>query len=351
MQFKNYTEAGFTFIPEVNFIGGNNGIGKTNILDAIYYLSIGKSYLNPADTLNIQFGADFFLLKGNFVKEAENYAVQCAVKKGQKKQLKLNNKPYERLADHVGAFPLVMASPDDVSLIWDGSDVRRKFIDGIIAQVNHTYLDNLLQYNKALYQRNALLKHIAETRTFDTASLEVWNAQLCLYGKPILAERLAFVEEFTPFFQSFYTRISGGNENVSLTYQSTWQHISPEEALAQSVSRDRALGYTSSGIHKDELLFLQNNLPIKKFASQGQQKTYLLALRLAQCIYIGQKSGISPILLLDDVYDKLDETRLGFLLQCITEQHTGQLFITDTHHLRIPEVLLSMNINVHTILL
>lgn len=336
--FKNYTEAFFEFSEKANFFGGNNGIGKTNLLDAIYYTSFCKSFFNPIDSQNIQNDKDFFMLKGLYQKEGEEYLVHCSIRRNQKKLFKLNKKVYERLADHIGKFPLVMVSPADVLLILEGSETRRKFLDGIIAQSNKNYLDNLLNYNRALAQRNVLLKQMAVSGRCDKESVFLWNEQLVKFGIPIHEARCEFVREFIPIFRTYYSQISDENETVSLVYESMLLDNNYSELLESAYDRDRAATHTTCGIHKDDMAFFINNFPVKKFASQGQQKTYLLSLRLAQAQYITEKLNMKPIILLDDIYDKLDDERLARLIAILANDYFGQLFITDTHPQRIPQV-------------
>jgi DNA replication and repair protein RecF len=349
--FKNYTEASFEFSEKANFFGGNNGIGKTNLLDAIYYTSFCKSFFNPIDSQNIQNEKDFFMLKGEYFKDVESHLVQCSIKRNQKKVFKLNKKAYERLADHIGKFPLVMVSPADVLLIIEGSETRRKFIDSIIAQCNKDYLENLLSYNKALSQRNSLLKQMAVSGRFDSESISLWNDQLIKYGKPIYAARAEFIAEFIPIFQMYYTEIAASGETVLLEYESKLHEYDFDVLLESSIPRDRALNYTTNGVHKDDLTFFINNFPVKKFASQGQQKTFLLSLRLAQAHFISEKLKINPIVLLDDIYDKLDDERLARLISVLVNEKFGQLFITDTHSQRIPELFLQLKIPLKTYIL
>lgn len=339
VNFKNCSAAELTFSPEVNCFTGNNGEGKTNLLDAIHYLSFCKSFFNPIDSQNIRHDEPFFVIQGTFVNdEGKEDEVYCGLKRNQKKQFKRNKKEYERLADHIGLFPLVMVSPADSELITEGSETRRRFIDTVVAQFDKEYLENLIHYNKALSQRNALLKQFAESRRFDKASLEIWDVQLVERGTSIYKKRASFVKSFTPIFQEHYELISGGREKVKLHYQSHLGDGDFGKVLEEALSRDRALQYTTVGIHKDDLEFSIGGHPVKKFGSQGQQKSYLIALKLAQFDLIKKVKKTTPILLLDDIYDKLDDERVKQLMTLVSGDNFGQIFITDTHADRIPRL-------------
>ena len=331
INFKNYEDLSLDFSPKVNCLTGNNGVGKTNVMDAIYYLSFCKSYFNPIDSQNIRHEQEFFSIQGEYEREEKREKVFCALKKKQKKQFKRNKKEYERLSDHIGLFPLVMISPTDSELIIEGSEVRRKLVDSIISQFNKSYLDHLIKYNKTLLHRNALLKQFAMQGNFSMASLEIWDDQLAHHGAFIFEERKRFVESFQPYFQKYFDLIGAGEEIVSLEYQSQLEEMSPDELLRTHLGKDRKLQHTTVGIHKDDLLFRLKDFPIKKFGSQGQQKSYLLALKLGQAAYIRDKMDIRPILLLDDIYDKLDATRVEKLAGIVCGEDFGQVFITDAH--------------------
>lgn len=345
LNFKNYDEAQLEFSEKVNCFLGNNGEGKTNLLDAIYYLSFCKSYFNPIDSQNIKHEHPFFVVEGTYHNDNKEQHVYCGLKKGQKKQFKFNKKLYDRLADHIGKIPLVIISPIDIMLIIDGSDVRRKFMDGIISQYNSSYLNNLLSYNKALNHRNLLLKSFWLNRNFDQESLDVWNDQLVQYGDSIYNERKKFVEDFTPIFQKYYTTISRDKEEVRLVYKSQLNDGDFKTLLEQNLDKDKANQYSNIGIHKDDLVFNLADFPLKKFGSQGQQKTYLLALKLAQAELIQQRSKQKAIVLLDDIYDKLDGDRMNQLLNIVGSGDFGQIFITDTDLERIPSILTKEKIN------
>jgi len=344
--FKNYQEAELLLSPRINCFIGRNGAGKTNVLDAIYYLSFCKSYFNPIDTQNIRHEQDFFAIHGDYVRKQDAIdKVHCVLKRGQNKQFKLNEKKYDRLADHIGFIPLVMISPYDRDLINNGSEVRRKYIDGVISQFDRNYLNNLLDYNKALAQRNALLKHFAERRYFDEIALEIWDVKLIKLGHEIVAHRKAFVEEFIPIFQQYFKLISGGNETVELIYQSSLCMAQMEDLLRENLAKDRAVRYTSVGAHKDDLDFLIDGYPIKKYGSQGQQKSYVIAIKLAQFEFMRKLKQYKPILLLDDIFDKLDTHRVEQLIRLVSEENFGQVFITDTQKERVEQLFNATNMD------
>ncbi|MCE3259417.1 MAG: replication and repair protein RecF [Bacteroidetes bacterium] len=314
-------------------------MGKTNLLDAIYYLSFCKSFFNPIDSQNIRHNEAFFMIQGLFNKFGEEVEIHCGIKRNQKKVFKKNKKEYERLSDHIGQFPLVMISPADSELINESSEARRKFLDGIISQYDKLYLDKLISYSHVLKQRNALLKQFHESRTFDSETIEIWDEQLIIHGKTILEIRLNFLKQFIPLFNRHYQFISNSKENVTLNYLNSLGEKDFKTALMTSLSRDRALHYTTVGPHKDDLEFTINGFSLKKFASQGQQKSYLLALKLAQFEFIKEQKNTKPLLLLDDIYDKLDEERFTKLIEMVSGDEFGQVFITDTHPERMNELL------------
>lgn len=339
INFKNYPEFEAKFSEKINCFVGNNGVGKTNLLDAIHYLSFCKSFFNTIDSQNIKHNEGFFVLQGHFDKFGEQSEVYCGIKRNQKKIFKKNKKEYERLSEHIGQFPLVMISPSDSELIYESSEVRRKFLDGIISQYDKVYLDKLIAYNQVLKQRNALLKHFYESQSFDSETLEIWDEQLIIYGRTILEIRLNFLKQFVPLFNSYYRFISESKEEVSLHYENSLGEKDFKTALLTSLPRDRAVHYTTVGPHKDDLEFSLDGFSLKKFASQGQQKSYLLALKLAQFEFIKEQKNTKPLLLLDDVYDKLDEARFTKLLEMVSSDKFGQVFITDTHPDRMNQLL------------
>jgi len=337
--YKNFESQIFSFDSKINCFVGQNGVGKTNTLDAIYHLAFGKSYFNPIASQNIKHSEDFFVIDGVFDKQNRQEKIVVSLKKGQKKTIKRNGKIYEKFSDHIGFIPLVIISPADRDLIIEGSDTRRKFIDSVISQSDKPYLNNLINYNKVLSQRNALLKYFALNNTFNTQALNVYDEQLHQYGSDIFKTREAFLKTFIPIFQQRYNAISNYNEDVNLSYKSDLFDDDLKTLLKANLNRDKILGYTSVGIHKDDLNFEIETYPIKKFGSQGQQKSFLIALKLAQFDFVKQQSRVSPILLLDDVFDKLDEQRVAQIIYLVDDEHFGQLFISDTHAERTENVV------------
>ncbi|MCF8278467.1 MAG: DNA replication and repair protein RecF [Flavobacteriales bacterium] len=339
VNFKNISGADMELGKKFNCFVGNNGSGKTTVLDAVHYLSMCKSFLNSVDSQNIQRDQPFMVVSGTFERNAEEEKVYCALKRDGKKQFKRNKKEYGRLIDHVGLFPSVIIAPTDSDIINGGSELRRKFLDSVISQLDREYLENLVQYNKALLQRNALLKYFRENRTFQSESLEIWDAQLSQRGQLIYERRKAFLSDFIQAFSAFYKTISGSVEEVGLIYESQLNEGLMLDQLRSNVAQDRAATYTTIGIHKDDLGLMINDFPVKKFGSQGQQKSALVALKLAQFKVMHEKSGITPLLLLDDIFDKLDDDRVGQLLKLVSGKAFGQIFITDTHPARVAELL------------
>jgi DNA replication and repair protein RecF len=338
LNFKNYEEAELTFSASVNAFAGNNGAGKTNLLDAIHYLSLCKSYFNPIDSQQIRQGADFFMVQGTFDRSDCDEVIACSLKKNQKKQFKRNKKEYQRLADHIGLFPLVMISPYDISIIIEGSEERRRFIDNVISQTDNQYLDELITYNKNLVNRNALLRSIAQTGRYDVELLDIYNEQLVSSGNIIYQKRRLFMDSFLPVFASHYQYLTDDAEKVELCYDSQLAKEDFGELLKKSVERDRILERTTTGIHKDDLLCSIHGMPLKKFGSQGQQKSFLIALKLAQYTYLNEKKGFKPLLLLDDIFDKLDDLRITKLMQMVSHDDFGQIFITDTSSDRVEKI-------------
>jgi DNA replication and repair protein RecF len=342
-QFKNYASAELHFSAPVVCFLGNNGSGKTNLLDAIHYLSFSKSYFNTADSQNVLHGEDQCSITGDFVRGDMPEHVVCTLRKGLRKVFKRNHKEYDRLADHIGLLPSVIITPYDAELIYEGSEVRRKFIDSTISQRSSVYLDHLIQYNQALQQRNNLLKQMGDRGTFSEELLEPWDFQLTTHGAVIYEMREAFIAEFTPLFEHIYQFVTLGKETPTVTYESDLKQGGLEPLLLKSRQKDRVLERTCVGIHKDELEFGLNGLSLKKYASQGQQKSFLISLKLAQLAYLKQHLKINPLLLLDDLYDKVDDQRVSRLLLWLKENPCGQVFITDTSTQRIPAILQSMD--------
>lgn len=331
LNYKNFESKTFTFNDTINCLVGNNGVGKTNVLDAIYHLSFGKSYFNPIASQNIKHDAEFFVINGAYKKENKEEKIVVSLKRGQKKIIKRNAKAYNKFSEHIGFLPLVIISPADRDLIIEGSETRRKFIDNVISQSDKAYLSLLIKYNKTLAQRNSLLKYFALNNTFNNDTLEVYNEQLHQYGTDIFKKRKLFLDTFIPIFKAKYLAISNGNEQVDLVYSSHLFDNALHTLLKQVINKDKTIQYTSVGIHKDDLQFNIDTHPIKKFGSQGQQKSFLIALKLAQFEFIKQQSGVNPILLLDDIFDKLDEIRVTQIIKLVNDENFGQLFISDTH--------------------
>ncbi|MCK5781486.1 MAG: DNA replication/repair protein RecF [Flavobacteriales bacterium] len=343
INYKNFEAIEFELSQQINCFLGNNGIGKTNVLDAIYYLSFTKSYFNSADSQNIRHGESFFVIEGLFEKNGREEHLFCGVQKGQKKAIKRNAKLLPKLQEHIGEFPLVIISPSDRDLISEGSDVRRKFIDGVISQFDSKYLKTLLNYNKQLSQRNALLKYFAQNRTFDEDSLIVYDEIMSELAQYIYDKRSDFLTDMLPTFLDRYNSISENKELVSIEYKSGLENSSLLDLLRQGRERDRASQYTNIGIHKDDLIFNIGDFPIKKFGSQGQQKTFLISLKLAQFEYLKRLKNNTPILLLDDIFDKLDESRVEQIVRLVNQHYFGQIFISDTHPERTENIIKKIN--------
>lgn len=338
LNFKNYAEAELTLSPTVNVFTGKNGAGKTNLLDAIHYLSMCKSYFNPIDSQQICQGQDFFMIQGVFEKNNQEEIVSCGLKRAQKKQFKRNKKEYQRLADHIGLFPLVIISPNDVNNITDGSEERRRFIDNVISQTDRAYLDELIAYNRSLANRNALLRQISTTGKYDPTLLEIYDQQLVALGTRIFDARQGFMKLFKELFHQYYQNLAAGEEQVELIYDSSLLVHDFATLLTQRFDRDRMLERTTVGIHKDDLLFMIQGMPLKKFGSQGQQKTFLIALKLAQYAFLVQKNKFQPLLLLDDIFDKLDDNRTKKLMTMVSDHDFGQICITDTSRIRMKKI-------------
>jgi DNA replication and repair protein RecF len=331
--FKSYSEADVPLCGNVNCFVGNNGAGKTNLLDAVYYLSFCKSYFNPVDSQNIKFGEDFFAIHGHYGDDVAS----VILRREQGKQVRWNKKAYKALSEHIGKLPLVMVSPNDQQLITGGSDLRRKFVDGVISQTDRDYLEHLMAYSKALEQRNRLLKQMWDDRLWDESMVAVWDAQLTQHGEVLYAGRRAFIEAFEPLFQEYYHWIAGPNEPGTILYQRDDQPLQLQLEAAHNA--DKYALYTTVGPHKDDFLFLLgNDVPIKKFGSQGQQKSFALALKLAQFQYLLNHSGVKPILLLDDIFDKLDMLRVKQLIALVGSERFGQVLLTDTQPGRVQAI-------------
>ncbi|PWL38357.1 DNA replication and repair protein RecF [Flagellimonas aquimarina] len=339
VNYKNFSSKSLEFDPVINCLVGDNGVGKTNILDAIYHLSFGKSYFNPVSTQNIKHETDFFVIEGEFEKDGRVEKIICSFKRGMKKVIKRNGKAYEKFSEHIGFLPLVIISPSDRDLITEGSDTRRKFMDGVISQSDKEYLKTLIKYNKVLVQRNSLLKYFAANNTFDSNTLAIYNEQLHSLGTEIHQKRVEFITSFIPIFKEQYAHISEKEEEIMLSYESQLLNNKLLRLLETAIDKDKAIQYTSVGIHKDDLNFTIANHPIKKFGSQGQQKSFLIALKLAQFHFIKEQAKTTPILLLDDIFDKLDEKRVSQIVALVDNDNFGQIFISDTHAERTENVV------------
>lgn len=331
VNYKNLIQADLYFSPKLNCFIGKNGVGKTNLLDCIYYLSFCKSYFNLPDSQNIRHNEDFFVLHGKYNLEITQEDIYCGYKNLHKKKFRRDKKEYERLSDHIGLLPLVMISPADSILIQGGSEERRKFMDSVISQYDRQYLEMLLKYNRALLQRNNLLKYFSANQSFDADNIEIWDEQLILTGEKIHLKRTEFLEALQPVFQKYYEFISEKHETVKLEYLSQLNEGNFRTILKESLPKDRSLQYTSVGIHKDDLDLKIGDYPIKRLGSQGQNKTYLISLKFAQYDFISSINQQVPILLLDDIFDKLDSSRVEQIVKLVSENNFGQIFITDTN--------------------
>jgi DNA replication and repair protein RecF len=337
--YKNVLSASYSFDKPIHCFVGNNGQGKTNTLDAIYHLAMGRSYFSTINAHSINHKADFMRLEGHFVREENTERIECQLKRGESKIFIRNAKKYKKLSEHIGLLPTVMISPADVDLINEGSQTRRSFIDKLIGQADKTYLNQLIDYQKTLQQRNALLKQIGSFRGSANETLAIYDEQLIRYGIPIYEARKHYLAEFEPLFQSRYTTISGGKEIVSLNYESQLANEAFGSLLLKAAQNDRAAQFSTVGVHKDDLVFSIEGYPIKKFGSQGQRKSFLIALKLAQFDMLQQSTSLTPLLLLDDIFDKLDEQRVAEIINLVHESSFGQLFITDTHPERTAKVI------------
>ena len=341
--YKNFESLKFSFDTKIICFVGLNGVGKTNILDSIYHLSYTKSYFNPIPSQNIKHGETFFFISGRYMIHDKEENILVSLKKGDKKIIKRNNKLYKKFSDHIGKIPLVLISPDDRNLIIEGSETRRKFIDGIISQTDKEYLNNLIDYNKTLKQRNALLKMFYDNSESIRKTIDIYDRQLSSDAQKIYDKRREFLNEFIPIFKSIYKELSNDKENVEIKHSSD---ISPDQnlykLLKNSLEKDLRFQYTTKGIHKDDLNLSLDNFPIKKYGSQGQQKTFLIAMKLAQFDYLS-KLDSKPILLLDDIFDKLDDTRVKQIINLVNQEKFNQIFISDTNKTRSENIIKKVN--------
>ena len=342
INYKNFENKSFDFDSKVNCFVGLNGVGKSNILDSIYHLSYGKSYFNPIPSQNIRHGEEYFMINGMYSINEKEENIIISLKKGVKKIIKRNNKLYRKFSDHIGLIPLVIISPTDRNLIIEGSDTRRKFIDSIISQVNKNYLKDIITNNKFLAQMNSLLKYFGKNNTFESKTIDVYDIQLSDLSKRIYESRNNFMNDFVPIFKNRYKSISENNEEVDIVYKSDLHNSNLIDLLKNSIEKDLILQYTSKGTHKDDLVFLKNDYSIKKFGSQGQQKSFLISLKLAQFDFLEKKNN-SPILLLDDIFDKLDDNRVKQIVNLVNEDKFKQIFISDTNKKRTENTIKSVN--------
>ena len=339
LNYKNIAEATLELSPKMNCFIGRNGAGKTNVLDAVYYLSFCHSASNPVDSQVVRHGQEFLMLEGVYACDVpgdERLTISCGMKPGQKKHFKRDKKEYRRLSEHIGLIPIVMVSPDDTSLIGGGSEERRRLMDVVIAQINRTYMDALNRYNKALQQRNILLKQEAEP---DPEMMGIFEEQMAIAGEEVFRQRTQFAEQLTPLFQQFYERISGGHEQVALHYVSHCQRGPLLEVIQRDRWKDRAVGYSLHGIHRDDLEITLGNRPMKREGSQGQQKTFVISLKLSQFELLKQATQTTPLLLLDDIFDKLDAQRVEQIVSLVSGDNFGQIFITDTNREHLDQIL------------
>lgn len=337
--FKNYTYQSLDLSERLNCFVGRNGMGKTNLLDAVYYLCMCKSHFGLNDSLVRKHGEDFFRLEGNFVKEEKKEKVVAKVIPRKKKAFERNDAQYDRLMDHIGLLPVVMVAPDDTAIAREGSEERRRFLDNTLSQLDRLYLRHLVKYNRLLQQRNALLKQFAAERRFDEKLLRIFDEQMLEPASYIVRTRQQFSDKFEPKLKENYRVISDKQEEVGCIYKSKLLTESFEDLLEAATEKDRILQRTTIGIHKDDLAFKISDYPLKNFASQGQLKSFILALKLAQYEFLRAEKGVAPLLLLDDIFDKLDNNRVRQLIKLILERNYGQTFITDTDERRLEEVL------------
>ena len=339
VNYRNLTGTDFDLNNNINCFIGNNGVGKTNTLDAIHFLAMGKSYTNRISNQNINHDASFSMIEGIFDKNGKSLKIQCHLERNGKKTIKRNRKAYKKIAAHIGLIPVVVISPTDTDLISEGSIVRRKFLNRTISQSDKNYLNNLVTYHRILQQRNALLKHFSSNNSYSKDTLLTYNEKLVQFGNPIYEARKTFIKTFHPLFHNRYQFISGNREPVSVNFESKLDNNSFQTLLEESLQKDLILQHTSVGPHKDDLRFQINDFPIKKFGSQGQQKTFLIALKLAQFDIIRNQMNVLPILLLDDIFDKLDESRVMQIINLVNDDSFGQLFVTDTNKERTENMI------------
>jgi len=351
VQFKNYADSTFDFRKRVIGICGPNGKGKTNLLDAIYYLCFTKSYFTRADVQNAQLGMQGFRIEGNFTRNGETLKAICIFRENGKKEFTVNDDLYEKFAHHIGKFPCVIIAPDDVQIITAGSEERRRFMDVLLCQLDQLYLQHLIDYSRVLLQRNSYLRQLKEMQKHDPELLGVYDHQLILHGEYVFNKRKLFLEEFLQQVTSFYHRIAGIHETLEIVYESQLLEENYEELMRRMHDRDLYLQRTHGGIHKDELQIRLKDQPFKSIGSQGQRKSLLFALKLAEFEVLKKAKGFPPLLLLDDVFEKLDEQRMHHLLHWVCLQNEGQIFITDTHSERIKSHFSALDLSYELIVL
>jgi DNA replication and repair protein RecF len=345
--FKNYDEASLAFSSGINCFIGDNGSGKTNLLDAIHYLALTKSAFAGSDAQTIKQGADFFVVKGKFSTAPPEppESIQVSMRAGQKKIITHDKQPYDRLADHIGRYPAVLISPYDTDLIRQGSEDRRRYFDSLQSQLDHDFLELLIQYNGLLRQRNATLKQGTGSHGFDALYLQALDDQLAPLGENLSAQRVIFLESFIPVFQRHYAQLADGREQVVVEYKSQLSGQNFRHLLLANERRDLALQRSTTGPHRDDFVFLMDGLPVKSYSSQGQQKSFAIALKLAQFELLASRPlptvqlAAKPLLLLDDIFDRLDDKRIARLLQLVADQTFGQVFLTDTNLARTDQAL------------
>lgn len=343
-QFRNYLYQSFSFSERIVGIYGENGSGKTNLLDAVYYLCFTRSYFSRTDGQNVHHGLQGMRLEAQLLKNEEAGKLVCIVRENNKKEFYANDEEYKKFSDHIGLYPAVMIAPDDTELITGGSEERRKMMDTLLSQLYPGYLQHLIAYNKILQQRNSLLKTAAEQKKLDTALLDILDLQLCEKGDAIYRQRQTFVQEFIPLVQQLYISIAGKDDQVQLQYSSQLHNTSFAMLLQQNRQRDMYLQRTGSGIHKDDIDMHMNQLVFKNIASQGQRKSLLFAFKLSEYLTLKQYKGFTPVLLLDDVFEKLDAGRMHNLLHRVCVEEQGQVFITDTHGERLEKAFTDLKV-------
>jgi DNA replication and repair protein RecF len=344
--FKNHAEITLNFEDKISCFLGKNGIGKTNLLDAIYYLSFTKSAINPYDLQNIYHGQSGFLIKGTFEISSKQKEVTCSFLQGEKKIVREDDHEPVKFSEHVGKYPVVMVAPQDIELIWDGSELRRRFFDTLISQLDRKYLENLIIYNHQLKQRNSLLRSFSETGKVDADLLESYDVRIGESGSYIHKNRNEFLKEFTPKFKQHYNfLVRESEENANIQYKSDLEGANFGALLKRNLPRDLILQRTTVGIHRDDFLFTLNEKELKRVGSQGQQKSFLVGLKLCEFQILAEQKGVKPILLLDDIFDKLDDLRIHQLMKLVSQGTFGQLFITDARQDRSKQILSEAGIN------